>query len=160
MLDTLLLKVFAPLLDRLVRPGSGPVLSLVSFLITIGGAALIARHWVWLGFAVFALGCIGAAIAAREAPFAWAPVFEAVSFAAVPFALALHCPQQAVSLIFLLFGMMAAWAARLQFGRSLMGATELLISFVLLSIWPVAAYAAGVLCFVSAGASRIGGRQA
>lgn len=160
MLDALLLKASAPLLDRLVRPGSGRLLSLVSFVVALCGAVLIARHLVWLGLVVFALSRIAAAIAEREAPDAWAPVFEAVSYAAIPFALALHSPQQAVSLIFLIFGMTAAWAARLQFGRSLIGGGELLLSFILLCIWPVFAYVAGVACFVSAGASQTGGRQA
>ncbi len=166
MLDTVFRRLGAPLLDRLAGSlagslaGRGQVVSLVGFVVSLAGAALISRHFAGIGLIFFALGSVLAALAARLEPQPLGFLFAAVSFAAIPFAFALASPQRALSLIFLLFGMTVEAVARARLGPGFIGEGELLLVFVLLAIFPggLVAYIAGVLCFVSAGsaARRIG----
>jgi hypothetical protein len=154
MIDPILGRICAPLLDRLVVPlrGRGPLLSGAGFLVCLAGAALIARHCVWLGLGVFAAGLVLDALATRLGPQPLDFLLAAVRFAAMPFAFALDTPERAIALIFLLFGMTVEAVARTRLG-SILGAGEFLLLFVLLALIPggLVAYGAGLLCFVAAG---------
>lgn len=157
MLDTVLEKIFAPVLDRFAGrvAGRANALELVAFCISLAGVPLIGRHLVWIGLAVFVVGQIVAAVAARAGGGALADIYRAVAFAALPFAFVLDAPVRALPAVFLMFGLAANAAVSVKFGRSLIGVAELLILFILASVLPawfgLIAYAGGVLCFVAAG---------
>ena len=159
MLDAVLEKLFVPVLDRLADPvgGRAKLLELVSFCLSLAAAALIARHFVWIGLALFALARILACVVARKSVSNLTEVYAAVAFAALPLAFVLEAPVRALPAVFLMFGFAANAAASLKFGRGLIGSTELLILFVLAAFFPawfgLIAYVGGVLCFVAAGVS-------
>lgn len=154
MIDPILGRFCAPLLDRFAVPfrGRGALASYLAFGVSLAGAALISRHFVWIGLGVFALSLVLAAIAARQ-PQPLDFLFTAVRFAIMPFAFALDSPERAVCLIFLLFGMTADAVARTRLGPGLLGAGEYFLLFALLAVFPggLVAYVAGILCFVSVG---------
>jgi hypothetical protein len=116
---------------------------------------LIARHFVWIGLAVFAVGRVIAAVAASGGGSDLKEIYRAVAFAALPFAFVLDAPVRALPAVFLMFGLAADAAVAVKFGRSPVGAAALLILFVLACVFPawfgLIAYAGGVLCFVAAG---------
>jgi hypothetical protein len=157
MLDTVLEKIFAPALDRcaVLIGGKARILELVAFCISLAAVLLIARHFVWIGLAVFVVGQIIGAAAARAGGSGLADIYRAVAFAALPFAFVLDAPVRALPAVFLMFGLAANGAVSVKFGRSLIGAAELLILFILAGALPawfgLIAYAGGVLCFVAAG---------
>jgi hypothetical protein len=157
MLDALVERLFAPVLDRV----SGRVerhaitFDLVAFVIGLGAAVLIARHFVWIGLAAFVLGRMLAAVAVRAGAGDLSGITRAVAYAALPFAYVLDAPVRALPAVFLLFALVANTAVAVKFSRSPIGATELLIVFILATVLPdwfgLIAYAGGVLCFVAAG---------
>jgi len=157
MLDAVLGRILTPLLDAVASRIAVPakLLDLVAFCIGLAAVVLIARHFVWVGLAVFLAARLLAAVAARSAGDDAAEVFAVVAFAAMPFAFALDAPVRALPAILLMFGMIANAAARLKFGPSLIGAAELFGVFVLAAVLPdwfgLIAYVTGVLCFVAAG---------
>ena len=159
MLDAVLERLVAPVLDRFAGPvgGRAKILELASFCLGLAAVPLIARHFVWIGLAVFALARILAAIAARAWPSDLTEVYAAVAFAALPFAFVLEAPVRALPAVFLMFGLAANAASSLKFGRGLIGSVELVILFVLAALLPawfgLIAYVGGVLCFVAAGVS-------
>jgi hypothetical protein len=157
MMDALVEKTCAPVLDRCavrVADRAG-ILELVSFCVCLAAVPLIARHLVWIGLAVFVLGRFVAAVAARARESNLTDIYRAVAFAALPFAFVLDAPVRALPAVFLMFGLAANAAVTVKFGRSLVGASELLTLFILASALPawfgLIAYAGGVLCFVAAG---------
>ncbi len=156
MIVSILQRFFAPSLERLAGRlrGRGRLLSITAFVVSLAGAALIARHFVWAGLGIFALGLVLGAVAERT-PLDF--LFAAVRSGAIVFAFALDNPERAVSLIFLLFGLSAEAVARTRLGPGLIGEGELLLVFVLLAVFPggLVAYLTGILCFVSAGSRRI-----
>jgi len=162
MLDAILMRLYAPYSGRFAAAlgGRASFASLAGFVVSLAGAGLIARHFIWTGLSVFALGLVLSALVQRAAPPALDLLFTAVCFASLPFAFALDNPDRAVALIFLSFALTTAMVARVISGPGLIGATELLLLFVFLAIIPggLVAYLAGILCFVSAGwaARRIG----
>jgi hypothetical protein len=165
MLDTVLNRFFAPLLDRAVavlRPIM-PVLDVVSLCFALAGAVAIARHMIWPGLAVFAASRLLSAVAARGGRDAVCAVFEAVAFSALPFAFAMEAPERALASVFLIFGLSANTAASLACGRRLIGATELLAVFAVMAAFPVwfgaIAYTVGIACFAAAGVV-VSGRRA
>ena len=155
MLDAVLGRILRRLLDPLAsRIGArAKLLNIVAFCIGLAAVALIARHFIWVGLAVFLAARFLAAAAGRDDDAA--EVFSVVAFAALPFAFALDAPTRALPAVFLMFGMIANAAARLKFGPSLIGAAELFGVFVLAALLPewfgLIAYVTGVLCFVAAG---------
>jgi hypothetical protein len=157
MLDAVLGRILTRLLDAVAsRIGArGKVLDIAAFCIGLGAVVLIARHFVWVGLAVFLAARLLAAVATHAAGDDAAEVFAVVAFAALPFAFALDAPVRALPAIFLLFGMIANAAARLKFGPSPIGAAELFGAFLLAALLPdwfgLIAYVTGVLCFVAAG---------
>jgi hypothetical protein len=155
MLDALLEKIFAPVLDRFAMSGRAKVLAFAAFCLSLAGVPLIARHFVFVGLAVFAAGRVLAAVAARSSESDAAEVFSAIAFAAVPFAFVLDAPVRALPAVFLMFGLAANAAAGLKFGRGWIGGTEKVLLFVLAAVLPdwfgLIAYVGGVLCFVAAG---------
>jgi hypothetical protein len=157
MLDTVLEKIFAPVLDRFAGrvAGRAKVLELIAFCVCLAGVPLIARHFVWIGLAVFGAGQIIAAISARADGSELKQIYRSVAFAALPFAFVLDAPVRALPAVFLMFGLAANTAVAVKFDRSLIGVAELLILFILASAFPAwfgaIAYAGGVLCFVAAG---------
>ncbi|GAA0571199.1 CDP-alcohol phosphatidyltransferase family protein [Rhizomicrobium electricum] len=157
MLDALLEKLGSPVLDRCAAriADHTRILELVSFCVGLAAVPLIARHFVWIGLAVFAAGRLIAAVAARANKSDLADIYRTVAYAALPFAFVLDAPVRALPAVFLMFGLAANGAVAVKFGRSLVGAAELLILFVLASAFPawfgLIAYAGGVLCFVAAG---------
>jgi hypothetical protein len=159
MLDAVLEKLFAPVLDRLAGPAGGraKLLELVSFCLSLAAVPLIARHYVWIGLAVFVTARILAAVAGRARASDLTEFYQAVAFAALPFAFVLEAPVRALPAVFLMFGLAANAAAALKFGRGLIGSAELVILFVVVALFPawfgLIAYGGGVLCFVAAGAS-------
>jgi hypothetical protein len=159
MLDAVLERVFAPVLDRLAGPvgGRAKILELATFCLGLVAVPLIARHFVWIGLAVFALARILACVAGRAGVSDLTEVYQAVAFAALPFAFVLEAPVRALPAVFLMFGLAANAAASLKFGRGLIGSAELLVLFILAGVLPawfgLIAYVGGVLCFVAAGVS-------
>ncbi len=159
MLDAVLEKLFAPVLDRFAGPvgGRAKILELVSFCISLAAAALIAVHFVWIGLVLFALARCLAAVAGRAGVSDLTEFYQAVAFAALPFAFVLEAPVRALPAVFLMFGLAANAAASLKFGGGLIGSAELLILFLLAGFFPawfgLIAYGGGVLCFVAAGVS-------
>lgn len=157
MLDALLSRIFAPLLDRLAAALNRivPVLDVVSFCLALAGAAAIARHLVWPGLAVFAASRLLSAVAARGGRRAVLAVFEATGFAALPFAFVIADPERALASVFLIFGLAADSAAMLACDRRLIDATVLLAVFAGAAAFPAwygpIAYGTGIACFVAAG---------
>ena len=157
MLDVVLGRVLARFLDPFASRIAvhAKLLDIVAFCIGLAAVVLIARHFVWLGLAVFLAARLLAFAAVRAADDDAAEVFAVVAFASLPFAFALDAPVRALPAVFLIFGMVANAAARLKFGPSLIGAVELALVFVLAALLPdwfgLIAYVTGVLCFVVAG---------
>jgi len=155
MLDAVLGKYLARFLEPIAgRIGvRAEVLNIVAFCVGLVAVVLIARHFIWLGLAVFLAARLVAAVAAQDDNAA--EVFAVVAYAAMPFAFALDAPARALPAVFLMFGMIANAAARLKCGPSLIGAVELALVFVLAALLPdwfgLIAYVTGVLCFVAAG---------
>jgi hypothetical protein len=165
MLDAVVERVFASVLDRCAGfLGQGAkILELSAFCGSLLAAALIARHLVWQGLTLFAFAQIAAAVAARTQATPLTDIYRSVAFAALPFAFALDAPERALAATFFMFGIAANNAVAMKFGRTPVGASELLIAFILAGVFPawfgLIAYAGGVLCFVAAGieASRRAG---
>lgn len=157
MLETLLGRVFGTWLDNVARHTRAPLLALIAFVLGLGAVPLIAINHAWIALALFAATRIALAVAARasEDDAASVSVFDAIGFASLPFAFALADPIRALPAVFLMFGFVALFAATLKFGRTFIGSVELLIVFVIVSVFPgwfgIVAYSAGVLCFVAAG---------
>ncbi|MDR3527891.1 MAG: hypothetical protein P4L57_11475 [Rhizomicrobium sp.] len=151
MIDPILQRFSAPYIERFagVIEKRGTLLSLAAFLISLAGAALVTRHFVWAGLGVFALGVVLGALSRQPLDFLFAPVRSA----AMVFAFALENPERAVSLIFLLLGFSAVAVVRTRLGPGLIGEGEALLLFVLLAFFPsgLVAYGAGILCFVAVG---------
>jgi hypothetical protein len=159
MLDAVLEKLSAPVLDRFAGPvdGRAKLLELAAFCLGLAAAALIARHLIWIGLALFAIARFLAAVAGRAGVSDLTEFYTAVAFAALPFAFVLEAPVRALPAVFLMFGLAANAAASLKFGRGLIGSAELLALFALAALLPawfgLIAYVGGVLCFVAAGVS-------
>lgn len=159
MLDAVLERCAAPVLDRFAAPvgGRAAILELGAFCISLAAVPLIARHFVWIGLALFVAARILAGVAGRARASDLTEIYETVAFAALPLAFVLEAPVRALPAVFLMFGLAANTAISLKFGRGLIGSAELLILFVLAALLPawfgLIAYVGGVLCFVAAGVS-------
>lgn len=157
MLDSLLEKSFAPMLDRFapVFAARAKFHELVLFCVGLVAAAAIARHWVFAGLALFAASRLAVSVAARAAVSDVSAVYGTVAFAALPFAFALEAPVRALPAVFLMFAMSANAAANLKLGARWVGESELLFLFLLAALFPdwfgPIAYVGGVLCFVASG---------
>lgn len=157
MLDAVAEKLFASLLDRCASfvGQEAKIPSLIAFLVSLTAVPLIARHFVWLGLAVFALGRLIGAIADRAGDNPLGPIYSSVALAALPFAFVLDAPVRALAAVFLMFAIAANSAVTIKFGRTPMAAVELLLVFFLAGLLPdwfgPIAYGGGGLCFIAAG---------
>lgn len=170
MVDGLLGKLLAPLfktatdklrLEAVAAAGIG-------FAVGLSGLPAIGHGWLWAGLAILLLSRVVFALAGTRAQageaaknLALVAVLKAVSLAGYPFAFALAMPEHAAACAFLMFGLVAAFAAGFAYpppsgmGDFAIGGLDLTLVLGLCALLPdwfgPIAYAGGLICFAAAG---------
>lgn len=171
MVDGLMGRVFAPLFVRLARHVrlDAAMAAALGFVVALAGLPAIGLQLWWLGVAMLLASRLVFAIAVARVQGSGEPsssvalvaVLKAVSLAGYPFAFALALPEHAAAIAFLMFALMAVFAAGFAFpppngmGDFAVGGLDVALLLGLCALLPEwfgpIAYGGGLICFVAAG---------